>query len=626
MCGIAGKVDFDGNVDEAVLNSMSEVMEHRGPDERGVYVGQGVGLAMQRLAIIDVAGGQQPIFNEDRTVAVVLNGEIYNFEEIRAELSDRGHRFATRSDTEVLVHLYEEMGADLVQKLRGMFAFAIWDEPRQTLLLARDRVGKKPLFWSRDGSRVWFASEIRALLKDPAVSREINPEAIDAYLGLQYIPHPMSAFRHIHKVPPACTLTISERGVETKRYWELDYTRKLEPMPVPEIEERVRALIREATRVRLMSEVPLGGFLSGGIDSSVVVAAMAEQSTSPVKTFSISFADDEFNEAQFARIVAEQFGTDHHEFRVDPDALTIMPKLARHYGEPFADPSAIPSFYLAELTSQHVTVALNGDGGDESFAGYRRYVGNDMARRLNWLPRPFQKLAPKVANVIGDGPADNSTRTRIGRLSRSLAMEPWERYASWMSAFDRERRGRLETGEFRAGLNGSAPEQAIAEAWMASNAPGRVDRMQDVDVATYLPGDLLVKMDIATMAHSVEARSPFLDHELMEFAAALPQELKFRGGRGKLILKSAARGWIPDQILDRPKMGFGVPLRRWFREDLRDLPSEILLDPGARERGYFDSGEVERLISEHRSSKADHSLRLWTLLQLEMWHREVVEA
>jgi asparagine synthase (glutamine-hydrolysing) len=626
MCGIAGKIDFTGPVDAELLHRMCAAMTHRGPDSRGVWVERGVGLGMQRLAIIDVVGGEQPIFNEDGTIALVMNGEIYNFPELRERLVRRGHRFSSHVDTEVLVHLYEDHGEDLVHRLRGMFAFALWDSRRRKLFCARDRVGKKPLFWARKGSRVWFASEIRALLQDGEIDRAIDPAAIDAYLAYQYVPHPMSAFREIRKLPPASTLTVSEEGEAVSRYWSLDYSQKLCASPRAEIEEQLRAHIRDATRIRLMSEVPLGAFLSGGIDSSAVVAAMSQQMSEPVKTFSISFSDQDFDEARYARIVAQQFGTDHHEFRVEPEALSIMPKMARHYGEPFADPAAIPSFYLAELTSRHVTVALNGDGGDECFAGYARYFGTDRASRLDWLPGALKRAAPRLAAVLPKGGTVDSTPARIRRLSARLAETPDARWVSYMSVFGRDERSRILSPGFRVELEGGTADDIILTPWHKSTATGQIDQLLDVDFNTYLPGALLVKMDIATMAYSVEARSPFLDQELMQFAASVPANLKVRGRDGKHILKSAMRGILPDEILDRKKMGFGVPLVSWFRNELRELPREVLLDPGAVERGYFNRFEIERVIREHQQSQADHSYRLWALLQLEMWHREVVDA
>jgi asparagine synthase (glutamine-hydrolysing) len=626
MCGIAGKVDFAGAVDAALVARMCQAIEHRGPDSHGIWCDEGVGLGMQRLAIIDVAGGDQPIFNEDRSVVVVMNGEIYNFEELRAELIADGHSFTTHCDTEVLVHLYENCGERLVERLRGMFAFAIWDSRERRLLLARDRVGKKPLFVMRHGSKVWFASELMALLQDPEVERTPNAQAILTYLALQYVPEPMSAFAAIEKLAPATTLTVDASGARERRYWSLDYRASAHAQDEEELGEQLRRLIWDATRVRLISEVPLGAFLSGGIDSSAVVAAMADQSTGPVKTFSIGFSDAAYDELAYARMAAERFSTDHHEFVVEPHALEIMPLLARHYGEPFADPSAIPSFYLARLTSEHVTVALNGDGGDESFGGYQRYVSNDLAARFNWLPRHVRRLAPPITSTFGEELPNRSLRARAQRVAFVLAMEPYARYAHWMSAFTLRAQAEMLQPDFLASADGWRPEDVLGSVWHASSATSRIDRMLDTDVRTYLPGDLLVKMDIATMAYSVEGRSPLLDHHLMEFAAALPPHAKLRGTSGKILLKAALRGIVPDEILDRPKMGFGVPLERWFREELRELPREVLLAGDSRVHAYVKPQAIARMIREHHAGTADHSLRLWVLLQLEMWHREVVES
>jgi asparagine synthase (glutamine-hydrolysing) len=629
VCGIAGKLDFSGAVDESTIRAMCQVMEHRGPDSRGIHLEDGVGLGAQRLAIIDLAGGEQPIFNEDRSVVVVMNGEIYNYRELRKDLIRRGHRFSSRVDTEVLAHLYEEHGDDLVHHLRGMFAFAIWDRRRRRLLCARDRVGKKPLFWARRGSRFWFASELRALVEDPEIERAIDARAIAAYLALQYVPHPLSALRAVRKLPPASTLAVTERGEKSKRYWSLDYSRKLDWVPRQELEERLLELIREACRLRLVSDVPLGAFLSGGIDSSAVVAAMALESSAPVKTFSIGSPDGGFDERRYARLVAKRFATDHHEFEVEPEALAIMPRIARQYGEPFGDPSAIPSFYLAEMTRRHVTVALNGDGGDEGFAGYPNYRLNEaLTRSLALVPRRLRKRAPLIADRLGEGSHLNTIRSRVRRGARLVAMEPWQRHARWMAAFFRTPAvgDRLLSSEFRSSLDGWSPDAVIEAAWLRSTARNRIDRLLDVDVQTYLPGDLLVKMDIATMAHSLEARSPFLDHELLEFAAALPARLKLNRGRHKVILRSALRRWLPGEVLDRPKQGFSIPLARWFRQELRDLPGDVLLDPRAMTRGYFQPPEVERMIREHQEGVVDHANRLWVLVQLELWHREVLEA
>jgi asparagine synthase (glutamine-hydrolysing) len=626
MCGVAGKIDFGGPVDHHVVARMCAVMEHRGPDSRGVRTADGAAIGAQRLAIIDVAHGDQPVTNEDGSVIAALNGEIYNFAELRDRLARGGHSFRSHVDTEVLAHLYEEHGERMVDHLRGMFAFAIWDARRRRLLLARDRPGKKPLFWARRGDRVWFASEVRALFADPDLRPEVDPRAIDAYLALQYVPHPLSAFRGVQKLAPATTLSITEGGEHETRYWALDHGAKLEGVSFDEAGERVRAAVSEATRIRLVSEVPLGAFLSGGVDSSAIVACMAEHTTEPVKTFSIGFPEREFDELEYARTVAKRFGTDHHEFVVEPDALSIMPTLARHYGEPYADPSAIPSFYLSELTKRHVTVALNGDGGDESFAGYSRYQAN---RLLGWLRSQSAplRLVGLLARGLPEGARDNSPRARARRLLGTAGMSPPERYLSWMTPFPEERRARLLRPELAASLGGFDPTERVRTAWAASPAGDLLDVMLDVDVQTYLPDDLLVKIDIATMAYSVEARSPLLDHRVMELAASLPASYKLGpGGVTKRVLKEAFRDDLPDDILDRPKKGFGVPLRHWFRDELRDMPREMLLDPGARTRAWLEPSEVERLIEEHRDERADHSLRLWTLLMLETWHREVVDA
>ncbi|MGO9957205.1 MAG: asparagine synthase (glutamine-hydrolyzing) [Solirubrobacteraceae bacterium] len=626
MCGIAGKVAFDGAADRAVIEQMCAAIEHRGPDSRGVYVDGGVSLGIQRLAIVDIAGGDQPIYNEDGSVVVVMNGEIYNYRELQDELHRGGHQFQTASDTEVLVHLYEEHGDSMVEHLHGMFAFALWDVKRRRLLCARDRAGKKPLFWTRRGATVWFASELAALLADPSVPRTVNSQAIGAYLALKYVPHPLCAFEGIHKLPPASTLACTPAGDEVRRYWQLDYARKHVGVSEPELVERLRGLIRDATRRRLIGEAPLGAFLSGGIDSSAVVAAMAEVMTEPVKTFSIGFGHADYDELSYARMIAERFGTEHHEFQVEPKALEIMPKLARHYGEPYADPSAIPSFYLAEMTSRHVTVALNGDGGDESFAGYRRYAGINMVQRFDGLPSSLKAVVSEMGRRLPPGSSPQSVLARVRRMSQTIALPPEQRYAYWMSVFPAALRRELLTSEFSAAATVSPPDGALLEAWHGARADNQLDRMLATDVGTYLPDDLLVKVDIATMAYSLEARSPLLDHELMEFAAALPVDLKTHGGDGKILLKRALRGTVPDEILDRPKQGFNVPLAEWFRGELRSLPAEVLLDPGSLARGYFRREGIERLISEHQAGEADHAVQLWSLLQLETWHQQVADV
>jgi asparagine synthase (glutamine-hydrolysing) len=626
VCGIAGMVDRAGGAEEALVTAMCDRIVHRGPDARGIHVDGTAALGSQRLAIIDVAGGEQPILSEDGQVAVVMNGEIYNFVELRERLRARGHVFSTGSDAEVLVHLYEDLGDELVHELRGMFAFAIWDARRERLLLGRDRVGKKPLFYAARAGRIAFASELAALLADQSLDTAIDPHAIDAYLALQYVPHPLSIFGSVRKLPPASTLSFDGGGdgVRVERYWRLGYGEKLDGIGEEEAAELVREQLDDATRIRLMSEVPLGAFLSGGIDSSAVVAFMARHASEPVKTFSISYGEADFDEARYARLIAEHFGTEHHEFRVEPHALSILPRLARHYGEPFADPSALPSFHLAELTAQHVTVALNGDGGDEAFAGYQRYARMASLARLRRAPRPLRTAAAAFAGLLEQDGGEAQLRRRLGVVGRALVEPEPLVYANFVRPFDAARRARLLSPELRAQLDGQLAEGFLEEAWSGA-APNGLDRLLAVDIETYLPGDLLVKIDIATMAHSLEARSPFLDHRLLELAARLPPEMKLQRGSGKRILKRALRGIVPDVVLDRPKMGFGVPLKHWFRGELAELPRELLLDPAAHCREYLDGGEIERLLAEHAAGDYDHAHRIWVLIQLETWHREVLE-
>jgi asparagine synthase (glutamine-hydrolysing) len=625
MCGIAGKVSTGAPISAELLDRMCSVIEHRGPDSRGVYLDGGVGLGIQRLRIIDLETGDQPIFNEDRSVVVVLNGEIYNYKELRAELVSRGHRFATGSDTEVIVHLYEEHGAACVEHLRGMFAFALWDVEQRRLLLARDRIGKKPLFYAVQGDTLWFGSEAKAILQDPAIDRSINLDAIDSYLHFQYVPHPLSAFAALAKLPPAHVLVWEDARVEISRYWKLSYRDTGVAGTEEEAHELIRDKLLEATRLRLRSDVPLGAFLSGGVDSSAVVAAMAKQSSSPVKTFSIGFDVAAYDETRYAREVATLFGTDHTELRVEPQALEILSRLVWHYGEPFADSSAIPSFYLAELTRRHVTVALNGDGGDESFAGYTRYVGTGIADRLAALPAPLKGAFALATRAVGPNGSESSFRSRLDRLGRAAALSEPDRYAMWMAYFTERERERMYTPEFRAQLGERTAPQVIRDPWAASDAPDRVDRLLDVDVNTYLPGDLLVKMDIASMAFSLEVRSPLLDHEFMELCAGFPGSWKLRGGTTKNLFKDALRPWLPGPLLDRPKWGFGVPLDSWLRGPLRELPREILLDGASLERGFFRPDYVRGLIDDHVSGARNNANRIWALIQLELWQRTFVD-
>ncbi len=625
MCGIAGIARASGApVQRETLERMCEAQAHRGPDARGLHIGDGIGLGIQRLRVIDLVTGDQPVHNEDRTVTVVLNGEIYNFRELRRRLSENGHRLATEGDTEVIVHLYEELGPACVRELHGMFAFALWDSRRRQLLLARDRVGKKPLFYCERQGALSFASELRALMQDPEIPREIDHRALDAYLAYKCVPAPMSAFAAVRKLMPASTLTYRDGAVSIERYWRLDYSRKRAQRPAEEVGEELRASIRRAVQRRMVADVPMGAFLSGGIDSSAVVAAMAESSPAPVKTFSIGFEDERFNELPHARLIARKFATDHHELIVRPDAAEMLPQIVRQYGEPFADHSALPCFHLARFAREHVTVALNGDGGDESFAGYQRYTTNLALAELDRLPLALRRAAGAAARRAPLGGDPRRMRSRVGRFAIASELDRESRYLAARSVFTATERERLYTPEYSAMLGGAGAAETVLEPWRSSTAADLLDQLLDVDVNSYLPDDLLVKIDIATMAYSLEGRSPLLDHELMELAASLPSQLKVARGQGKRVLRSALRGWIPDEILDAPKRGFELPVARWLRGELRDYAREVLLDPGATSRGWCEEREVCRLLDEHATGTHDHGQGIWSLLMLELWYRETV--
>ncbi|MFN2417085.1 MAG: asparagine synthase (glutamine-hydrolyzing) [Pyrinomonadaceae bacterium] len=627
MCGIVGMVNLDGRAaDAALLGRMNEAIHHRGPDEEGSYLKGHVGLAMRRLAIIDLEGGQQPIANEERTAWIVFNGEIYNFRELKKRLEDLGHRFRTDCDTEAIVHAYEEWGADCPKHLRGMFAFAIWDERRRELFLARDRVGKKPLLYAKTPRSFVFGSEFSALLLHPEVGREVEPRAIHDYLSFMCVPAPLTAYRDIMKLEPGHTLTLAASGeVKTQRYWEPDFSKKLK-VSEEEAGERALALLRDAVRVRLMSEVPLGAFLSGGVDSSAVVALMAEESSGPVKTFSIGFDEQDFSELHHARRVAEYVGADHHEFVVRPDAMEVLPKLVEHYGEPYADSSAIPTYYVARETRRHVTVALNGDGGDECFAGYERYAAMRLSERYRRLPGALRELVIRQAvELLPISERRPSRARKVRRFLRAASLPPVERYLRWVSVINPEDKEGLYTEEFGRRVAGRDVREHLRPWFARANGAGVVDASLLADTMTYLPNDLLVKVDIASMAVSLEARSPFLDHHVIEFAASLPERLKLRGLTTKYILKKTLRKLLPPENLSRGKMGFGVPVGHWFRGQMQGFLRENLLSERAARRGLFRPEVVARMVELHTRGERDHTHQLWTLLMLELWFQRFVD-
>src|SRR6266849_6759040 len=619
MCGIAGIADVTGRpVDGSLLRAMSAVQAHRGPDGEGIVCRGAAGLGHRRLAIIDLATGDQPMVSDDGAIRIVFNGEIYNFRELRQELESRGARFTTTSDTEVILRAYEAEGPACVRRLRGMFAFAILDERARRLVIARDRAGIKPLVYAWDGRRLLFASEIKAILEDPAVARELDLEALGQYLTFHYVPAPRTIFRAIRKLPPASTLVLSLKGGEpiVSRYWSLRFAPDARVTEQDWV-ERLRAELSDAVRCHMISDVPIGAFLSGGLDSSTVVALMAQASPTPIRTFSIGFDEADFDELRFARQVAARYGTDHYELVVKPNALEVLPKLAWHLDEPFADSSAIPTYYVSKITREHVTVALSGDGGDENFAGYRRYaralgLHERFDQGLGQLARPLLRLASRILPVGAPGQA----------MAGMLGAGPLERYLRLVTYQRRETLRRLLSDEL-VDLAGSGPDLAPFSRLAAEGeAPDYVSALQHIDMATYLPDDILAKVDRMSMAVSLESRVPLLDHRLMEFVATIPSTLKLRNGRGKYLLQRAMAQDLPGEILTRKKMGFGVPLGAWFRRELRDMTRDVLLGPQARQRGIFRPSEVEGLLATHDAGRRDCSARLWSLICFELWMRQ----
>lgn len=628
MCGIAGVAGDVGPQEREAVRLMCAAMHHRGPDDEGFFDGPGVSLGMRRLSIIDVNHGQQPTRDESGAIVSVFNGEIYNFRELQSTLRSRGHKLSSESDSECLPHLFEDSGAAMVDDLRGMFAVAVWDSSKRQLFLARDRAGKKPLFYRIDGPRIWFASELKCLLAIPGAPRELDPEAVDLYLTYQYVPHPWSIVAGVKKLPPAHRLTWRDGVVDLQRYWQLDYA----PMGTKSsvstaaLGEQLREQLLEATKIRMVSERPLGAFLSGGLDSSAVVAAMARSSTSRVSTFSIGFKEEAYNELPHARRVAELYGTDHHELVVEPDIETIMPRIARMFDEPFADSSAIPSYYVAEMARRDVVVVLNGDGGDESLGGYTRYANYLQFGGGRHIPRPLAQAGTSLGQIIDRRGFKNRQLARLGRgLTRLAVPDPVTRYAQMMSYFYPPETRALYSPEFAKLLPESSPYDLVADAWDSAGDTDVTNRLLACDVALYLPGDLLPKVDITTMSVSLEARSPFLDHKFMEWSANLPGDAKVRGGTTKWLMKQALEPWLPKDLIHRKKMGFGIPREEWLRGSLKPLVQELLLAPDARTAEYLDQTRIRELV-DHNQEHGNLGARVWALLMLELWHREVQEA
>jgi asparagine synthase (glutamine-hydrolysing) len=605
VCGIAGLYSPAGAPNAELVDAMRAAILHRGPDDGSTDVFGRCVLGHQRLKVIDLDTGYQPVANESGDVVAVFNGEIYNFPALRAEL--RGHEVRGTGDTPILPHLYEESGPQFVERLHGMFALALWDGPRERLVLARDRLGKKPLLWTRltDGTFA-FASELKALLRLPGLPRDVDLAALDAYLALQYVPGDGTALRGIRKVPPGHALVVEGGTERLERYWELDPAER--SSTDDEWLERVRTTVGEAVRKRLVADVPLGALLSGGIDSSIVVALMAEQSTGPVRTFTVGFTDAQYDERPYARALAERYGTVHEELTIAEDVAATLPRFVHAFDEPLGDEAAFPTFLIAEQARRHVTVALGGDGGDEAFAGYERYLAHGLAGRVPGVAARTGAAAVRLVPAARREP--RSTLFRAARFLDIAGSPPDERYGRLMEVFPLELRRDLWVDPRHAGALRLEPRGA------------GIAGLQQLDVATYLPGDLLLKADLASMAHSLELRSPFLDHEVMALGLALPERLKAHGREGKVALRRAFAADLPPQVASRGKTGFGVPLGRWFREDLREFTRDLL----STDRGWFRRDTLTRLFDEHESGRADHGHRLWCLLMLELWMREHVET
>lgn len=624
MCGIAGIVSSDATerIEEALVHRMCEAIVHRGPDDEGIFASQNIGLGMRRLSIIDLAGGHQPVFNEDRSVWVVFNGEIYNFPELRPELEARGHRFYTNTDTEVIVHLYEEMGAECVQKLRGMFAFALWDQRRRRLLIARDRLGKKPLHYCLHEDKLYFASEIKSILAVAPELADIDSPALMQYLYLGYVPEPATAFRRIRKLPAGHLLEFEDGQVRVKKYWDLPEYGTHQPASEEECLEELESRLAEAVRLRLISDVPLGAMLSGGTDSSTIVALMARASSKPIKTFAIGFRHEDFDESKYARIVAQKFATDHHELILEPDVVGSLEKLTSSLEEPFADASMLPTYFISSLARQYVTVALSGDGGDELFAGYDRYRIHQQRQMFAKIPASWRRFyREKLFPLVPKG-------TRGRQLSYNLSLSWKEQYADELCiipAFDRETP--LIAPEFRATIAESGdPHEILLRYFAEAPASDPLSQMLYVDTKTYLVDDILTKVDRMSMLTSLEVRVPILDHVFVEWVTKLGPDWKMRQGKQKYIFrKLAERVGVPKEVLHRKKQGFALPLPHWMRHELKQLVFDVLLDERTLQRGYFNAQGVRKLLDDHFSGRRNQHGRIWRLLILELWHRNFLE-
>lgn len=628
MCGICGVISRDGDhpVGESLLRTMNNSMTHRGPDDAGHYIDDRAGLAMRRLSIIDLSTGHQPIPNEDQTVWIVFNGEIYNYQEIRRDLEQKGHLFVTQSDTEAIVHAYEEYGVECLHRLNGMFTFAIWDTVQQQFFMARDRLGIKPMYYHLSRHHLIFGSELKAVLAHPETPRTINFTALDQFLTLEYIPSPHTIFEDVHKLPPGHWMLLKNGRLTIQQYWNI------ERMDVPQSDdaciEHLTELIRDAVKIRMIADVPLGAFLSGGIDSSTIVSFMSELASQPVKTFSIGFGNRTYNELPFARQVAEMYGTNHYEEFLEADIADMAMRLVSHFDEPFGDFSIFPTYLVSEVARRFVTVTLSGDGGDEIFGGYDTYVAQNMDQRYygrlpGWMR---QRALPFMLNMLPPQPAKKGFINKAKRFVEGGALPPAWQHTRWMMFMNDRDKSQLYRPDVVTALNGDSPGLLIERYFDEAAPQNQLAKQQYVDVKTYMVDDILVKVDRMSMATSLEARVPLLDHRIVEFALNLPPHLKLHNGETKVILRRVMKDRLPESILKKPKEGFSIPLKHWMRQELRPLMTDLLAPDTIRRRGYFEPETVTRWVQEHLNQEANHSHRLWALMVFELWHQQVFEG
>jgi asparagine synthase (glutamine-hydrolysing) len=622
MCGICGVVSFEPgqSTDKSILEKMNHTLRHRGPDDEGYYRDSCASLAMRRLSIIDLFTGQQPISNEDGDIWVVYNGEIYNFQPVRAELETRGHVFKTQTDTEIIVHAYEEYGDDCVRHFNGMFALALWDSRRRRLLLARDHMGIKPMYYWAGPDKLVFGSELKALTAHPDVPRRISFAAIDLFLSLEYIPSPLTIYENVYKLPPGHILVLEDGKAKVSQFWDVPV------QPVGEDEdqcaETLAGLMKEAVRMRLISDVPLGAFLSGGIDSSAVVGYMSQFGTKPVQTFSIGFEDATYNELPYADAVAKHFRTDHRSELLNPDIASLVEGLVQHHDEPFADTSIFPTYLVSKLARQHVTVALSGDGGDELFAGYDTYLAERLSRYYGKMPEVMRRnVMPAFASMLPPQSAKKGTINKVKRMVEGASMDPALQHTRWMIFMNEWEKDSLYCPDLKSALAQGSTASFFKGHFQKAKSFDSLAQQQYVDLKTYLADDILTKVDRMSMAVSLEARVPLLDHRIAEFALNLPPHMKLSHSKTKIIMRRALKRLVPDLVLEKPKEGFSIPMKHWLGGSLKPMMMDLLSQQTVQQRGYFNPQVVSSWIQEHLDGRVNHAHRLWALMVLELWHR-----